>query len=174
MSRDLDAEALALVRAAIDAARAGNAVELERLLSLGVPASIRDHKGNSLVMLASYHGHQEAVRVLAARGAELEAVNDRGQTPLQGVAFKGDVAMAELLLSVGAQVDGGGEDGKTPLMFASMFNRAAMVELLLRHGADPSRADAGGATARVIALGMGALSAARALGRALGFGATTT
>ena len=56
----------------------------------GVPADLTNDRGDSLVMLAAYHGHADAVRALLARGAEADRVNDRGQTPLAGAVFKGE------------------------------------------------------------------------------------
>ncbi|HSD22143.1 MAG TPA: ankyrin repeat domain-containing protein, partial [Anaeromyxobacter sp.] len=95
-------QAIALVRAAFQQARAGDADALRALLDRGVPADVRNEKGDSLLMLASYHGHVAAARLLLERGADPELRNDRGQSPLDGVAFKGDVVLAELLLFHGA------------------------------------------------------------------------
>jgi ankyrin repeat protein len=71
---------------------------------------------DSLLMLASYHGHLATSRALLARGADPALANDRGQTPLAGAAFKSDVAMASLLLDHGAAVGGAGPDGRTLLL----------------------------------------------------------
>jgi ankyrin repeat protein len=73
-------EPLALVRAAPQQARAGDAAALEVLLDRGVPADVRTEAGDSLLMLAAYHGHQGAVRLLLQRGADPELRNDRGQS----------------------------------------------------------------------------------------------
>lgn len=155
----LDDAALAMVQEAFTAARSGQTEVLRGLLERGVPTDVCNEKGDSLLMLGSYHGHADVVRLLLERGADPELSNARGQTPLQGVAFKGELAMATLLLEGGAQVDGGGGDGKTPLMFAAMFDRVAMMGLLLAHGADPRRLDASGTAVSAIARGMGALKA---------------
>lgn len=82
--------------------------------------------------------------------------NDRGQTPLAGAAFKGDADVVRTLLDGGARVDGHGPDGRTPLMVAAMFNRVEIVDLLLPRGADAAARDAGGLTARDLALAMNA------------------
>jgi uncharacterized protein len=117
----LDTRALEIARAAFEHARRGESAPLEALLDLGLPPDILNDKGDSLLMLASYHGHAETARALLARGADPALANDRGQMPLAGAAFKGDVTMARLLLDHGAAVDGAGPDGRTPLMFAAMF-----------------------------------------------------
>ena len=83
-------------------AREGDAAMLAALLSKGLPPNLRNHKGDTLLMLASYHGHVEAVKVLLEHKADPEIRNDNGQSPIQGAAFKGDLAMVQTL------VEGGG------------------------------------------------------------------
>src|SRR5690348_10459080 len=118
-----DDTALALARAAFGYARTGDVPALMQVLDLGLPVDACNDKGDSLLMLASYHGHEPLVRALLARHADPELQNDRGQSPLAGAAFKGEHAIVERLLDHGAAVDGPAPDGKTPLMFAAMFNR---------------------------------------------------
>ena len=50
---------------------------------------VRREGGLPLFLLVSYHGHLETARMLLKRGADVDRRNDRGQTPLGGVAFKG-------------------------------------------------------------------------------------
>ena len=119
-----------LQRMALEAARGGDRETLEPMLNAGMPASLRDEKGNSLLMLAAYHGHGDLVKLLLAGGADPDARNDRSQTPLAGVAFKGHLDIARVLLQGGADpmADQGG--GRTPVMFAAMFGHLEMVKLL--------------------------------------------
>jgi ankyrin repeat protein len=64
-------------------------------------------KGDTLVMLAAYHGHPQAVSALLARGADPGRPNDRGQTPLAGAVFKGERAVIQVLLDGGADPTAG-------------------------------------------------------------------
>lgn len=153
---DYEEETLALARKVFQFARAGDAAELESFLSRGLPPNLRNERGDTLLMLACYHGHVDAARVLLAHGADPEIINDAGQTPLAGAAFKGDEAVATLLLDHGVQVDNAGPNGMTPLMFAAMFNRVDMAKLLLARGADPQRRDAQGNSIADAARRMGA------------------
>ena len=50
-------------------------------------------------MLAAYHGHAAAVRALVARGADVDRLNDRGQSPLAGAVFKGEDAVVGVLVA---------------------------------------------------------------------------
>lgn len=49
----------------------------------------------SQVMLAAYHGHAPLVRLLIQHGADPNALNDRGQSPLAGAVFKGEADVIE-------------------------------------------------------------------------------
>jgi uncharacterized protein len=139
-----------------DVARRGDAVMLDTLLHKGLPPNLRNDKGDTLVMLASYHGHADAVRVLLEHKADPNLRNDNGQTPIAGAAFKGYKPVIEALLEHGADVEGASPDGRTALMIAAMFNRVEMVEFLIAHGANADAKDANGFTARDAAAKMGA------------------
>ncbi|MBZ4330296.1 ankyrin repeat domain-containing protein [Corallococcus interemptor] len=158
-----DAAVLDFVRSAFAVVRTGDARKLAEMLDAGLPVGVRNERGDSLLMLASYHGHVEATRLLLERGSDPEQPNDAGQTPLAGAAFKGNEAIASVLLEAGANVDGAGPDGRTPLMFAAMFDKVEMMELLIQHGADHRIRDADRRTALDYARSMGAARAAARL-----------
>ncbi|GJE16296.1 hypothetical protein AIGOOFII_1000 [Methylobacterium marchantiae] len=153
---ELDAETLAFAGRVFQYARMGHSEELAELLAQGLPANIRNDKGDSLLMLAAYNGQVETARIILDHGGDPELSNDRGQTPLAGAAFKGDMAVVHLLLEKGANVDGVGSGTRTALMTAAMFDRTEMVELLLEKGADPDRRDGNGQNAADLARSMGA------------------
>lgn len=115
---------------ALEAARQGDVETLQPLLAAGIPINLQDEKGNSLLMLASYHGHHEAVVLLLNHGADPDRRNDRGQTPLGGVAFKGYLEIARLLVDHGAAPSADQGGGQTPVMFAAVFGRKKMVAYL--------------------------------------------
>ena len=153
---ELDEAALNMARNMFQYARTGDADHLAAFLSRGLPPNLRNEKGDSLLMLASYHCHLDATRVLLEHGADPHLINDAGQMPLHGAAFKGDLPMTTLLLDNGALPDFTGPSGRTALMFAAMFNRVAIAELLMARGADPAARDAAGVSAYDAALKMGA------------------
>lgn len=121
---------------ALDAARTGDTSLLVSMVRAGLSVNLQDAKGNTLLMLASYHGHPATVDVLLEYGAEPDRRNLRQQTPLGGVAFKGYVEVASLLLDAGADLNADQGGGTTPLMLASLFGRTDMVRLLQQRGAD--------------------------------------
>jgi ankyrin repeat protein len=122
-----DDDTLALAHALFDAARQGDSALLGSYLDAGAPANMTNAAGDSLLMLAAYHGHAPAVQLLLRHGADANAVNDRGQTPLAGAAFKGYTDVAEALLGAGADPDAGTPSARAA---AQMFARAEILALL--------------------------------------------
>lgn len=118
-----------LPEAAANLARNGDAAVLAALLKAGQVVDARDAKGNTLLMLASYHGRAEVVKLLLKSGATVDLRNDKGQTPLGGVAFKGYAEIATLLLDAGADpvADQG---GSTPADFATLAGKTEILALL--------------------------------------------
>ncbi|MFJ9827770.1 ankyrin repeat domain-containing protein [Streptomyces sp. NPDC101160] len=121
-----DPEVVELASKVFDLARTGDAVTLAAYLDAGVPANLSNEKGDSLVMLAAYHGHAEAVTALLTRGADADRANDRGQTPLAGAVFKGEDTVVRALLAGGANPEAG-----TPSAVdtARMFGKTELLEL---------------------------------------------
>ncbi len=163
-----DEEALEFAEQVFDVARRGDAVMLDRLLEKGLTPNLRNHKGDTLLMLASYHGHKDAVQVLLNYQADPEIRNDNGQSPIAGAAFKGDLEVVKLLVDGGAEVEGASADGRTALMMAAMFNRTAIVDYLISKGANPNAQDAKGVTPLAAAQTMGAADTAEQLARLAG------
>ncbi|WP_320775556.1 ankyrin repeat domain-containing protein [Streptomyces sp. CRN 30] len=126
MSEAPDPEVVELATKIFDLARQGQTEPLVAYVDAGVPVGLTNDRGDSLVMLAAYHGHADAVRALLARGAEADRVNDRGQTPLAGAVFKGETEVIEALLEAGADPSAG-----TPsaLDTARMFDRRELLRL---------------------------------------------
>ncbi len=153
----MDEETYEMIQQLFQLVRAGDAARLQGLFERGFDApNIRDGKGNTLLMLASYNGQLETTRVLLEHGGDPQIANDMGQIPLAGAASKGNVEMARLLIEYGADVNARMPDGKTALMFAAMFNRLEIIDLLIEKGADVSLQTNDGSTAQSLALAMGA------------------
>ncbi|GAA1882806.1 ankyrin repeat domain-containing protein [Streptomyces durmitorensis] len=126
MSEVPDPEVVELATKIFDLARQGDTAALVAYVDAGVPANLTNDSGDSLVMLAAYHGHADAVRALLERGGDANRANDRGQTPLAGAVFKGEDAVIRALLDAGADPAAG-----TPSAVdtAKMFAKTELVEL---------------------------------------------
>ncbi|WP_121626991.1 ankyrin repeat domain-containing protein [Poseidonibacter antarcticus] len=115
---------------ALDFARQGKTQDLKAMLDASMPINLCDHKGNSLLMLASYNGNEETSQMLVNLGANVDQKNDRGQTPLAGVCFKGYLNIVKILVHGGANIYENNGMGTTPIMFASMFGNYEIVKYL--------------------------------------------
>ena len=121
---------------ALDFARQGKTQDLKLMLQAGMPVNLSDHKGNSLIMLASYNGNLETTsmlidfKALVDFGADVDKKNDKGQTPLAGVCFKGYLDIVKVLVKAGANIHENNGMGTTPLMFASIFGNYEIVKFL--------------------------------------------
>lgn len=120
-----------LCQMAFDMARNDECQSLEKMISAGLPVNLKNHKGNSLLMLSSYNGAFKTTQMLLNHGASVDERNDRGQTPLAGVCFKGDFPMVKLLVENGADIDANNGMGLTPYSFALMFKRSDIAQYLL-------------------------------------------
>ncbi|CAD6455667.1 20a2f0fb-2a8f-48cd-889f-8d0aaf85cea1 [Sclerotinia trifoliorum] len=108
----LPPEAIAFATRMYDAARNGDIEIFEQALPAGLPANMTNEKGDSLIMLAAYHGHAPLVRLLLQHGADPNSLNDRGQSPLAGAVFKGETEVVEALLEGNADPDHGSPSAK--------------------------------------------------------------
>ncbi|KAI5466835.1 ankyrin repeat-containing domain protein [Mariannaea sp. PMI_226] len=103
----LPQEAVELAGRMYDAARIGDLPILQQALPAGLPPNLTNEKGDTLLMLAAYHGHAEVVKLLIQHGADPNRLNDRMQSPLAGAVFKKEDDVIEVLLEGGADPDYG-------------------------------------------------------------------
>jgi len=89
---------------------------------------------------------------LISKGANVNARDGQGVTPLVAASNIGFIEGIELLIEKGARVDEGNSAGETPLISAVHRRDIGLMRILLRAGADPDRADNSGRSARDYAL----------------------
>jgi ankyrin repeat protein len=136
----------------------------EALRSLARPetVNIADSRGATPLMYAAVVGSLEAMKLLLAAGADPNARNAFGVTPL--IRAGGDGARVRILLARGANVTAVSSSGRTPLMTAaSRDGGAEIVKLLAARGAGVSATDAEGLTPLQIAAGANDIDSVRFL-----------
>ena len=106
----LDTEVLDLASRLFDWARSGDAATLAAYVDAGVPVNLTNTNGDTLVMLASYYGHESTVAALIARG--------------------NDTTIIELLLSADADPLAG---SPSALETARFFGKEQLARQLLQH-----------------------------------------
>ena len=88
---------------------------------------------------------------LLDRGADIEATDNYGFTPLYLAAINDHEAVVTCLLGRGAEINAKNEDGITPLYCAAVNGHEAVVTCLLDRGADTEAIDKDGKTAFEVA-----------------------
>jgi hypothetical protein len=122
--------------------------QVKALLAKGANARFRTNggEGQTLLMRAVISGKAESVKLLLAAGADPNAPEQAGVTPLKISALLGFVEMVEMLLAKGAQVNTTGGDGTTALHTAIIGKRTDAVRVLIKKGADVNKTDRYGKT----------------------------
>ena len=93
------------------------------------------------------------VDLLLDAGADVNAAEDHGVTPLARASKNASAGMVERLLAAGADPNAAQTNGLTPLMIAAQTGNVDVVRALLARGADPNAAAAEtGATALMWAM----------------------
>jgi len=99
----------------------------------GIQIDIRNHAGETPLMMAALKAEVDAANALVAHGA---AVQKDGWSPLHYAATGGSAAIVRLLLSKGATLEARSPNGSTPLMMAARYGNEEAVDALLAAGAD--------------------------------------
>ena len=89
---------------------------------------------------------------MLAKGANVNARDSRGVSPLVLACNLGFIEGVQLLVDRGARVDDPNDAGETPLISAVHRRDTAMMRILLKAGADPDRSDNSGRSARDYAM----------------------
>jgi ankyrin repeat protein len=121
----------------IYAAASGNPEMIREILKYNPHLEARDREGKTAIFAAGTYEYRdedgvrvECVRILAKAGANINAKDNDGNTPLHET-FLTDVE--EELLKLGANVNARNNDGETPI-FTTVDNDA--IPLFIEHGAD--------------------------------------
>ncbi|KAI9913135.1 hypothetical protein PsorP6_006374 [Peronosclerospora sorghi] len=92
---------------------------------------------SSLLHVAVKNGSEKTVFRLLKMGADVQAQDGSGISPLYLACARGQEAVVQALLDKGATCSAVGPSGETPLHIAAQENQLACVELLLEHARVP-------------------------------------
>ncbi|MES2356354.1 MAG: ankyrin repeat domain-containing protein [Pseudomonadota bacterium] len=120
------------------AAEWGERETVVRLLREGLEPEIRDDKGWTPLMIASFQGHTEIVIVLIQHGAKVCSRDRDSCSPIHWAAAGGFEDIVKLLLNNGAWANPRNRFGVTPLLPAVAKGHLGAVNVLLAAGANPN------------------------------------
>jgi ankyrin repeat protein len=114
-----------------------NSAMIEMFLKAGADPNSALPEGETALMTAARSGGPDAVNVLLAHGAKIDAKEAwRGQTALMWAAAEGHAVAAERLIKAGADVKARSTGGFTAFLFAVRAGKLDAVRTLLAAGAD--------------------------------------
>lgn len=117
------------------------------LIDAGAPLGTRQNLGRTLLHEAALGGDPELIRLLIARGLDVNAIDEHFKdTPLEYATSHAKPLAVAALLEAGANVNHQDGSGRTHLHAAVWGNRIEVVKMLLTAGADPTIADVKGQT----------------------------
>jgi ankyrin repeat protein len=102
------------------------------------PPSSKVTGRNTLLHTAASSGDLTAIRKLAAEGADIDARDERGRTPLMAATHANQVEAFRLLLELGADVDLQDDMRDNPFLYAGAEGLLDILKLASEAGADPT------------------------------------
>ena len=118
--------------------------------------------GNSLVD-AVRSGDRNTVLTMIAQGADVNAPEANGTTPLHYAVYNEDADLVERLIKAGAKVSVANDFGSTPMAEAAVVGNAAIIKILLKGGADVNSRNREGQTVLMAVARTGRIDAAKLL-----------
>jgi ankyrin repeat protein len=109
------------------------------------------------------NGRREAAIELIAEGADVNAAQGDGTTPLHWAAYQLDIELVERLVDRGARANTSNRYGASPLGEAAKAANAELVGMLLKAGADADAPNADGETVLMLAARTGSAEVVKLL-----------
>ena len=88
---------------------------------------VRDRAGNTPMHIAAQYNNADFMRLLALRGADIQALNDRNETPMHLACDAGSHDAVQLLVELCAESSAVDENGLTPLLRASIHGHSSCI-----------------------------------------------
>ncbi len=119
------------------------------LVAQGAEVDARDNNGETVLFQIAdiIPEYTDIMLLLLKAGADINAKNTWGRTPLHETAIYGDYLAAQFLIDHGAEVNSKDNNGLTPLHIAAEDGLPDMITLLIANGASVNAASIDGNTA---------------------------
>lgn len=129
----------------------GTTAEAKKLIRAGAPVDWQDQFGNAALHLASIMGRTKLLTRLIEKKANLDTINEKGNTPLAEAVVWREMSCIRALVEAGADVAIPNKNDKTAAVLARHEGQHAIEKFLTRSlliRFDPSDRDESGQLAR--------------------------
>lgn len=156
------ATALPTPVAFVNALELGDVAQARSWLDAGLPVNFAGSRIGNGLMIGAWEGNLELMELFLSRGANLDAVNDNGESALALAAWRGQKAAVAWLLERGAKINAGPRQWSA-LHYAVFAGHDEMAETLIERGADINALSTNGSSVLMMAIYEGRQALAKKL-----------
>jgi ankyrin repeat protein len=132
----------------LQSAKDGNIQRIREKIAIGIKPEFADEYGYTPLMVATYYGRLEIVRLLLSKfKSSLNTQDNDGYTALHIGILEAKTDCVLELINVGAELNTSTVQKATPLITASALGHLEIVQLLIDNGADINARGINGITA---------------------------
>lgn len=140
----------------------GDVAQAQTWLDNGLPPDFMGSRIGSGLMIGAWEGNLELMRLFLSRGADINRVNDNGESALALAAWRGQSKAVQWLIDRGARINAGPKQWSA-LHYAAFAGHAELVDNLMAQGADINAQTTNGSSVLMMAVYEGREDIARKL-----------
>lgn len=124
---DLTDAQIEFLNSLFDYAREGRVLALSSAIDQGIPVDLTNHNGDTFLILAAYREQATVVDALIERHADVNVLNNRGQSALTSSIFMQNEEISRALLNAGADPDLGPQSARATIAAMGLENMAKFL-----------------------------------------------
>lgn len=130
---------------------AGDLEQAQAWLEAGLKPEFEGSRIGTGLMIAAWEGNFAMMKLFLAHGADINAMNSKGETALALAAWKGRQDVSKWLLDRGARINGAPRQW-SPLHYAVFAGHKGLAEDLIAQGADVNARSSNGSSVLMMAI----------------------
>lgn len=132
---ELSDEQIEFLNSLFDFARDGKVQALTSAIDQGIPVNLTNHNGDTFLILAAYREQLAVVEALIERQADINALNNRGQSALTCSIFMQNEEISTALLNAGADPDHGPQSARATITAMGLDKMGEFLTTYENHAA---------------------------------------